>query len=118
LTLKRCFDIQAEIVIAGLPSLQAPLLEDVQLITSSFTPWPIFTSCFSGDIHVDYLKLQLEHNITKGSVEHTNTCIRILREHAKQHLKATFKETCEEKFLAVSGVLLLSSVNKVKSCLR
>jgi len=70
-------------------------------ILTSFTPGPIFPSSLSGDTSVDYLKLLLDDNIAKRLVEHTNSCIRILREHAKQHLKATFKETWEEENLTL-----------------
>jgi len=50
--------------------------------------------------------------MTKEIVEKTNACIRIIRDHVKQHAKATFKDTCEEEILALIGVLLLSGVKK------
>ena len=61
---------------------------------------------------MDYLKLLLEHSMTKEIVEKINACIRILRHHVKQHAKPTFKDTCEEEIVALIGVLLLSGVNK------
>jgi len=81
-------------------------------ILTSYTPGPIFPSSFSGDTQVDYLKLLLAHSITKEIVEKTNACMRILRDRAKHHAKATFKDTCEEEILALIGVLLLSGVNE------
>jgi len=81
-------------------------------IMTSCTPGPIFPSSFSGDTHVDYLKLLLDHSMTKEIDEKTNACIRIIRDRVKQHAKATFKDTCEEEILALIGVLLLSGVNK------
>jgi len=41
-----------------------------------------------------------------------NACIRILRDRAKHHAKATFKYTCEEEISALIGVLLLSGVSE------
>ena len=61
---------------------------------------------------MDYLKLLLDDSITEDIVERTTACIRILRERAKKHIKATFKDTCEEEILALIGVLLLLGVNK------